>query len=149
MNFHQNWIPALVALETPGCWRHLISGQLCLRGLLSTEASLSLCSTFWDIDFSLTQQLQDGSDCSPLELILVQIQPRPFELSFLSSKDHLCHMASVPDFGFFILQGGCLLFALTVAGGAQAVQTHPKRKWTVNILLATVSQSATKHSDVL
>lgn len=32
---------------------------------------------------------------------------------------------------------------------AQAVQAHPKRKWTVNVHLTTVSQSATKHTDVL
>lgn len=113
VNFHQNWIPALVALETLGCWRLLISGQLCTRSLLSAKAPLSLCRAFQDIEFSLTQQLQGGSDCSSLELILVHIQPRLFELSFLSSNAHLCHMAAVPDFGVLIPLGGCLLFALT------------------------------------
>lgn len=113
VNFHQKWIPALVALETLGCWRHLISGQLCPGGLLSAEAPLSLCSIFQDVDFSLTQQLQGGSDCSSLDLIVVRIQPRVFELSFLCSNENLCHMAAVPDFGFLIPQGESLLFALT------------------------------------
>lgn len=36
-----------------------------------------------------------------------------FELSFFSSNAHLCHMPAVPDFGFLIPRGGCLLFALT------------------------------------
>lgn len=127
MNFHQNWIPSLVALETLGCWRHLISEQLCPRGLLGTKAPLGLCSTFWDIDFSLTQQLQGGSDCSSLELILVHIQPRPFELSFLSSNAHLCHRATAPDFGFLTPQGGCLLFAWQ-SGRGSSDSSNPSQK---------------------
>lgn len=91
-------------LKTP----HLISGQLCLRGLLGAR-SLGHCSTCRDTDESIdfAQQLQGRSNCSFLELILVHIQPRPFELSFLSANTHLCHTAAAPGFELLLPPGGC------------------------------------------
>lgn len=45
VNFHRFWIPALVALETRGCWRHLMSVQLCLRGSFGASATAALAKT--------------------------------------------------------------------------------------------------------
>lgn len=121
-----------------------MSEQLCLRGLFGAR-SLGYCSTCQDTSKSISfpQQLQGWSNCSFLELVVLHIQPRPLELGFLVQM-HICAIwqlllafsYSFPHVGADTVS---IICPDKAAEGAQAVQTYPRRKWTVTRHLATVT----------